>query len=246
MNRPILLSLILLLVSFASASAKDDITKERMQANGKTRVYYLYVPSTVKGPAPLIITLHGSNRTGVTLVEKWKDYAKKEGIILAGPDSSNLASWAAPVDGPDFLHELVEEIKAKYPINERRLYLFGHSAGAAFALHMSLMESEYFAATAIHAGSLRADEEFQLIRLAKRKIPISIQVGDSDQFFPLKEVRATRDALKEAGIPVDLIEVENHDHWYYDKASKFNQTAWEFLKKHELAGDPRYQKYKWE
>jgi poly(3-hydroxybutyrate) depolymerase len=246
MKRPILLSLILLLVSLASASAKDDITKERMQSNGKTRVYYLYVPSTVKGPAPLIITLHGSNRTGVTLVEKWKDYAKKEGIILAGPDSTNLASWAAPQDGPDFLHELVEEIKARYPINERRLYLFGHSAGAAFALHMSLMESEYFAATAIHAGSLRADEEFQLIRLAKRKIPISIQVGDSDQFFPLKEVRATRDALKEAGIPVDLLEIENHDHWYYDKASKFNQTAWEFLKKHELTGEPRYQKYKWE
>ena len=240
------LALTLLLFSFASASAGDDIIKERMKSNGKTRVYYLYVPPTVKGPAPLIIMLHGSNRTGVTLVEKWKDYAKKEGIILAGPDSSNLAGWASPVDGPDFLYELVEEIKAKAPINARRMYLFGHSAGASFALHMSLMESEYFAATAIHAGSLRSDDELQLIRLAKRKIPISIQVGDSDQYFPLKEVRATRDALKEAGIPVALIEVENHDHWYYDKASKFNQTAWEFLKKHELGDDPRYQKYKWE
>lgn len=240
------LALTLLLVSFASASAKDDITKELMKSSGKTRVYYLYVPSTVKGPAPLIIMLHGSNRTGVTLVEKWKEYAKKESIILAGPDSSNLAMWAAPQDGPDFLYELVEEIKAKHPINARRMYLFGHSAGASFALHMSLMESEYFAATAIHAGSLRAEEEFQLIRLAKRKIPISIQVGDSDPYFPVKEVRATRDALKEAGFPVDLIEVENHDHWYYDKASKFNQTAWQFLKQHELAADPRYQKYKWE
>jgi len=217
-----------------------------MQSNGKTRVYYLYVPSTVTSPAPLVITLHGSNRTGVTLVEKWKDYAKKQGIILAGPDSSNLAMWSAPTDGPDFLYELVEELKAKYPVNPRRVYLFGHSAGASFALHMSLMESEYFAAAAIHAGALRTQEEVKLIGLAKRKIPISIQVGDSDQFFPLKDVRATRDVLKEGGIPVDLIEIENHDHWYYDKASKFNQTAWEFLKKHELAGDPRYQKYKWD
>ncbi len=90
------LALTLLLVSFASASAGDDIIKERMKSNGKTRVYYLYVPPTVKGPAPLVIMLHGSNRTGVTLVEKWKDYAKKEGIILAGPDSSNLAGWASP------------------------------------------------------------------------------------------------------------------------------------------------------
>jgi poly(3-hydroxybutyrate) depolymerase len=240
------LALTLLLVSFVAASAKDDITKELMKSNGKTRVYYLYVPSTVKAPAPLIITLHGSNRTGVTLVEKWKDYAKKEGVVLAGPDASNLQMWSSPTDGPDFLYELVEELKAKYPINARRVYLFGHSAGAAFALHMSLMESEYFAATAVHAGALRSDEEMQLIGLAKRKIPISIQVGDSDQFFPLKEVRATRDALKDAGIPVDLIEIENHDHWYYDKASKFNQTAWEFLKKHELGGEPKFQKYKWE
>jgi len=246
MKLPITLALSVLLVSFASASAKDDITKERMQSNGKTRVYYLYVPSTVTSPAPLVITLHGSNRTGVTLVEKWKDYAKKQGIILAGPDSSNLAMWSAPTDGPDFLYELVEELKAKYPVNPRRVYLFGHSAGASFALHMSLMESEYFAAAAIHAGALRTQEEVKLIGLAKRKIPISIQVGDSDQFFPLKDVRATRDVLKEGGIPVDLIEIENHDHWYYDKASKFNQTAWEFLKKHELAGDPRYQKYKWD
>jgi predicted esterase len=139
----------------------------------------------------------------------------------------------------------VEELKSKYPVNPRRVYLFGHSAGAVFAIQMSLMESQYFAATAIHAGAL-PDEDKSLIDLAKRKIPINIQVGDSDEFFPLKAVRATRDALKEKGIPVDLIEIENHDHWYYDKAAKFNQTAWEFLKKYELDADPFFQKYRWD
>ena len=181
----------------------------------------------------------------MTLVEKWKDYAKKEGIILAGPDAANLQGWGAPQDGPDYLHELVEELKAKYPVNPRRVYLFGHSAGAIFAIQMSLMESQYFAATAVHAGALRP-EDMKLTDLAKRKIPISIQVGDSDQYFPLKLVRATRDGLKQAGIPVDLIEIDNHDHWYYDKASTFNRTAWEFLKKHELDAEPQYQKYKWD
>lgn len=240
----ILLALTLLLVS-ALISADTDITKNLMTSNGKTRVYYLYVPPTVKTPSPLIIMLHGSNRTGVTLVEKWKDYAKKEGIIIAGPDATNLQGWGSPQDGPDFLRDLVEELKSKYPVNPRRVYLFGHSAGATFALHMSLMESQYFAATAIHAGAL-APDDMELIALAKRKIPISIQVGDSDELFPVEKVRKTRDALKEAGIPVDLIEIPNHDHWYYDKAPKFNQTAWEFLKKYELEKDPFYQKYKWD
>jgi poly(3-hydroxybutyrate) depolymerase len=246
MKLHILLTLIVLLLSGSSAIAKDDITKELITSNGKPRAYYLYVPSTIKTgtPAPLIIMLHGSNRTGVTLVEKWKDYAKKEGFIIAGPDATDLRGWGSPQDGPDYLHELVEELKSKYPVNPRRVYLFGHSAGASFALQMSLMESQYFAATAIHAGALRPDD-MELIDLAKRKIPISIQVGDSDEYFPLKIVRATRDALKGKDFPVELIEIENHDHWYYDKAAKFNQTAWEFLKKHKLEGEPRYQKYNW-
>jgi poly(3-hydroxybutyrate) depolymerase len=241
------LTFIFLLAACTSACAKDDITKELMTSNGKTRVYYLFVPSTIKAPtlAPLIVMLHGSNRTGVTLVEKWRDFAKKEGIVVAGPDATNLRGWGSPQDGPDFLRDLVEELKTKYPINPRRVYLFGHSAGATFALQISLMESQYFAATAVHAGALR-EEDTELIGLAKRKIPISIQVGDSDEFFPLKIVQATRDALKKAEIPVDLIEIKNHDHWYYDQASKFNQTAWDFLKKVELDSDPRYQKYKWD
>jgi predicted peptidase len=236
---------LLLLLSFSSVVAKDDITKELITSGGKTRAYYLYAPSTVKAPAPLIAMLHGSNRTGVTLVEKWKDFAKKEGIIIAGPDASDLKGWRSPQDGPDFLRDLVEELKSKYPVNPRRVYLFGHSAGAIFALEMSLMESQYFAATAIHAGALPQDD-MTLIDLAKRKIPFSIQVGDSDEFFPVKIVRATSDALKAKGFTVDMIEIPNHDHCYYDQASKFNQTAWNFLKQYELNADPFYQKYKWD
>ena len=249
--KPCLLLLLLVIsvlsVSSVSSVANDEITKELITSNKKTRAYYLYVPSTVSAssPAPLIATLHGSGRNGITLVEKWKDYAKKEGIILAGPDASNSQGWSAPQDGPDFLRDLVEELKTKYPINPRRVYLFGHSAGACFAIHMSLMESQYFAAAAIHAGALRGDNEFSLIDLPKRKIPISIQVGDSDGFFPLKDVRKTSDALKEAGFPVDLIEIKNHDHNYYGGAPKYNQTAWEFLKKYELSEDPQYQQYSW-
>lgn len=246
MRLHVVLTMTLLLLTASTATAKDDITKELMTSRGKTRVYYLYVPSMIKAntTAPLIVMLHGSNRTGVNLVEKWKDLAKKEGIIIVGPDATDLRGWGSPQDGPDFLYELVEALKTKHPINPKRVYLFGHSAGANFALEMSLMESQYFAATAIHAGALGRNGK-ELIDLAKRKIPISIQVGDSDQYYPLKLVRATHDALKTAGFTVELTEIAGHDHWYYDKAAKFNQTAWEFLKKYELDVEPKYQKYNW-
>jgi len=241
-----ILLITILLITASPALAKDDITKELLTSGGRTRVYYLYVPSTIKAetPTPLIVTLHGSNRTGITLVEKWKDLAKKEGIIIAGPDATNIQGWGSPQDGPDFLRDLVESLKEKYPINSKRVYLFGHSAGAIFSLEMSLMESQYFAATAIHAGAL-SNDTMQLIDMAKRKIPISIQVGDSDNYFPLTIVRATRDALTKGGFTVELKEIAGHDHWYYDQAAKFNQTAWDFLKKVELDAEPQFQKYKW-
>ncbi len=49
MKLHVLLALTLLLACVSTASAKDDITKELITSNGKTRAYYLYVPSTVKG-----------------------------------------------------------------------------------------------------------------------------------------------------------------------------------------------------
>jgi poly(3-hydroxybutyrate) depolymerase len=234
----------LLFIPITSAAASDEITKELITSKGKTRAYYLYVPSTVKAsvPAPLIVMLHGSGRVGMSLVEKWKDLAKKEGFIIVGPDSTNTRGWGSPQDGPDYLRDLVEELKTKYPINPRRVYLFGHSAGASFALEMSLMESQYFAATAIHAGALPPDDR-DLIDSARRKIPIFMQVGDSDQSFPLKTVRATRDELNAKGFSVELTELPGHDHWYYDLAPKINRTAWDFLKKYELESDPIYRKF---
>src|SRR5712691_3711863 len=244
MKLHLLITAALLILPINSAAASDEITKELITSKGKTRAYYLYVPATGKpgSPAPLIVMLHGSGRVGMSLVEKWKDLAKKEGFIIAGPDSSDTRVWGMPQDGPDFLRDLVEELKGKYPINPRRVYLFGHSGGAIFALEMSLMESQYFAATAIHAGALPTNDR-DLIDMAKRKIPIFIQVGDSDQNFPLKAVRATRDLLNEKGFAVELTEIPKHDHWYYDMAPKINLAAWEFLKTRELDADPVYRKF---
>lgn len=226
------------------AASASDITKELITSQGKTRAYYLYLPgkfSTSKS-LPLLVLLHGSGRNGLSLVEKWKDLASKEGIILAGPDSSDPAGWRTPEDGPDFLHDLVEALKAKYPVNPRRVYLFGHSAGAGHAIYMSLYESQYFAATAIHAGAL-APRSYSSIDLAKRKIPLAIWVGTVDSYFPLAVVRATRDAMNERGFAVELTEIPNHDHWYYDLAPKINKEAWDFLKKYELSEDPHFEQY---
>src|SRR5882672_1627256 len=181
------------------ARAADKITKETLESQGKKRTYYLMIPDSAKSSAsvPLIVLLHGSGRNGLSLMDKWKELAGREGIIIAGPDSIDSQGWQIPGDGPAFIHDLVEALRAKYPINPRRIYLFGHSAGAVFALNLSMMESEYFAATAVHAGSWRTEKELSTRDYAKRKTPLAIIVGDRDAFFPLPSVKATEAALIE-------------------------------------------------
>jgi predicted esterase len=239
------LTLLVVLLLSSSASAADKISKETLNANGKKRTYYLFAPSSIKSGSgvPLIILLHGSGRNGQSLVEKWKDLATEKSFVVVGPDAINSQTWSTTEDGPDFLRQLIEAVSSKYPINPRRVYLFGHSGGAVFALNLSMMESEYFAATAVHAGSWRDQKEPTVMDYAKRKIPLAILIGDSDVNFPLSSVKTTETVLKERGFPIEVTVLKGHDHWYYDLAPDINRQAWAFLERYELKEDPRYVAY---
>lgn len=242
MSKQRLILIVMMLAVLPASVVCQNITKNTLVSEGKKRTYYLIVPATVKpeSPAPLVILLHGSGNIGSSQAEKWKDLANKEGFIAVAPDSIDPVYWSTPADGPVFLRDLVDELKAKYPINPRRVYLFGHSGGAAFGLLMALYESEYFAGVAIHAGALNS-QGMELIKIAKRKTPIHMQVGNQDPMFPLSVVRSTRTALQKAEFPVELKEIPNHGHDYYSKARDINLTAWNFLKLQELAGPPVYE-----
>ena len=115
----ILLLFTSLLFLVSSPVSAETILKESTRSKGKDRTYYLFVPDNLRPttPAPLLILLHGSGRDGLSLVKKWTEFAKQEGIIIAGPNSLNLEDWKIPEDGPDFIHELVETLQAKYPVN---------------------------------------------------------------------------------------------------------------------------------
>ena len=243
MRFAILSAIVLLAVAQTTLANSPKITKETIEFGGKKRAYYLYVPENLPSKPPLILTLHGSSRDGSSLVEKWKEIADKEGFILAGPNSLNSSRWSSTDDSEDFLREIVEQLKGRYSIDPKRVFLFGHSAGAVYALNLSMSQSEYFAATAVHAGSWRSSEELNILRLAKRKTPIAIFVGDVDQYFPLDSVKKTEELLKANQFPVQVTIMKGHDHWYYDLAPDINRNAWAFLKQHSLDAEPKFTQY---
>ncbi|MGH9363665.1 MAG: alpha/beta hydrolase family esterase [Thermoanaerobaculia bacterium] len=233
---------VLLLADQAAAADAGKIAKEEMSWRARKRTYYLYVPTGVARDRklPLVVTLHGSGRNGESLISKWKGVAETEKIVLVGPDSTDQRAWTSPIDGPLFLRDLVDRVASQYPIDDRRVFVFGHSGGAVFALQMGALESEYFAAVAVHAGSL---QPVSVLSYAARKIPFLIFIGTRDAFFPLDVVRETRDALTSRGFPVEYVEMPGHTHDYYGSAREINAKTWEFFQKNPLPADQKYTAY---
>ena len=228
----------------APPAAAAGITKETLKIDRDSRTYYLFVPDSLGAePAPLVITLHGSGRDGRPLVDLFRGVASRERFIVAGPDAVDRRGWQAPDDGPAFLYFLVEAIKAKHAVDGRRVYLFGHSAGAGFALTMGIVESEYFAGVAVHSAALQEGLADQL-RTTPRKLPIAIFHGTRDAIIPIAIGKQTRDALVAAGFPVDFRELPGYEHnTLYTRGDSVVQPAWAFLKTQALEGEPKYKIY---
>lgn len=241
-------ALLLALVS-AAASAAGKPEKQTITFEGKERVYYTFAPEKLAAapekpaaPAPLLLLLHGSGRDGMSQIEQWQALAEQEGVVLAAPNSLDSREWSMGVDGPEFLHQIVETVRGKYPINGNRIYLFGHSAGAVFALYMGVMESQYFAAAGVHAGALGVDF-YPNLDLAKRKLPLAIWVGTEDPYFSLTQVRNTQSELKKHGFDAQVFEMKGHDHDYYAVAKDLNPKIWSFLSASSLDADAKWQTY---
>jgi poly(3-hydroxybutyrate) depolymerase len=226
-----------LVASFATQAADATMPrKESFEVAGIKRTFWLYAPDSAGiGPSPLVVLLHGSYGDGRGIVGQWKDLAASEGFIVAGPDSRDRTEWQIRADGPAFIHQLVDAVEQRHPIDRQRLYLFGHSGGAVYALTLSMIESEFFAATAVHAGAWRSNREFIAVPYARRKIPIEIFIGDKDEFFPLQAARKTQSALRDAGHDARLTVIPKHTHDYSRVAGEVNREAWAFMKETRLA-----------
>jgi poly(3-hydroxybutyrate) depolymerase len=222
-------------VTSVPLGAADGIVARSLTSGGAKRTYALYAPAG-ESPRPLVILLHGSGGSGRLMVQRWTDLARREGIVVAGPDAKVPSRWQPPEDGPILLHDLVEELRPQH-VDPRRVYLFGHSAGAVFVLYMAPLESTYFAAAAIHAGAYGGEGDLGFLDSATRKIPLFVSAGASDDLYPPAAVLATARTLERAGFPVTTSFFSGGRH-AYEPAGEINAQAWAFLKTHRLETDP--------
>jgi poly(3-hydroxybutyrate) depolymerase len=226
-------------VSAPAVAQKSE--KHTIAIDGRQRTY-LSLPVAPGGePAPLLLLLHGSGRDAASIFDPWQSLAKKERIVLVAPNSFNPAGWNLATDGPDVLRQIIEDVTARGGVDPRRMYIFGHSAGGHHGIDMALLESEYFAAVAVHAGVVMEPGAIQ--PRADRKIPVSMWNGHDDRNEPIEGARSTLNTLKNAGFPVVLTEIPRHTHDYYESAGWLNKDVWQALKDATLPADPKFKSY---
>ncbi|MFT3707361.1 MAG: prolyl oligopeptidase family serine peptidase [Archangium sp.] len=129
-----------------------------------------YVPGT---PTPLVIELHGYTATGMTedAYLRFSQAAQSRGFLLALPDGTidgqGQHFWNATdaccgfgqstVDDVAYVTAVIEDMKKRFTIDPKRIFLVGHSNGGFMAHRMACDRSELIAGIVSLAGAVWSD-----------------------------------------------------------------------------------------
>jgi pimeloyl-ACP methyl ester carboxylesterase len=159
--------------------------------------YYAVLPPTTSHQPQdtshkyaLILTLHGA---GVEASGLPDCYAQKDWAYVVAPTNRRPFGFDWQDWGRLDALEVLDIVKKKYPIDENRIYLVGHSVGGHGTWHIGLTHSDLFAAIAPSAGW----SSFQVY------IPWSLQ---KSLFFGQPEQLAIRDKVLREDNPLAFLE----------------------------------------
>lgn len=176
-----------------TAGIHDRVLSYRM-------AYSVNVPPNIATPAPLLVFLHSSTSNGHRWAPNFTELAEKYGFVVLTPSARNGYFWTEDYDYPAIL-DAIEELKLRYPIDGRRIYAAGNSAGGHAVYDFALRHREVFRAFAASAGRLDPDVPDSLVESGKG-MHVLILCGEQDVSVPIALVQAGKERLEKAGLDV--------------------------------------------
>lgn len=177
------------------------------RSGGVTVPTWTYVPEAALAagsPAPLLVALHGAGAEESMFIAGYG-----EGVIRALADRHNLIV-ASPLayaftTNPAMLDDLIAAMASRYNVDERRVYLVGHSMGGIAASGLAQARVDKVAAAAAIAGvrPFRSDEP---------SAPVLAYAAENDRIIPAARVRRLAEEARAAGLPVELREAADQGH----------------------------------
>lgn len=200
------------------------------QSQGVRLPIRLYVPAglSAASPAPLVIALHGAGGDENMFMEAYgagalRRLADERKLIVVSPQVNYFAMNAAHFDA------LVDDLCSRYPVDRSRIYLLGHSLGAAAAANLARSHADKVAAACCIAGTGSGGDE-------KTPSPTLMIVGELDGVTPPKGIEEAVKASVKAGEPIELHVIPGQGHALLVPAVLPDAVDW--LLKHRLAADP--------
>jgi polyhydroxybutyrate depolymerase len=156
----VILPLVLALAVGAWSYALDR-TNGAIVSSGRKRTYLLHVPPHYdrSKPTPLVISLHGAavwpahqmNLTG------WNRLADEQGFIVVYPSGAgriwHVDRGPGLMEDVQFIADLIDTLRVKYPIDSTRVYVNGFSLGGGMTFALSCTLSDRIAAVGMVAAA---------------------------------------------------------------------------------------------
>ena len=198
--------------------------------------YLLYVPEEYAASQdkwPLILFLHGAGERGDNLdkvtIHGPPKLAAKEGktfpFIIASPQCPG-ETWWTDVFQIESLNALLDDLVARYRIDEDRIYLTGLSMGGFGTWGLATSYPGRFAAIAPVCG---AGNRWSARRIAH--IPAWVFHGAKDNVVPVEKSEEMVAALKKAGADVKFTVYPDAGHDSWTKTYE-NPELYEWFLKH--------------
>lgn len=185
---------------------------------------------------PLILFLHGSGERGNDL-EKVKLYGLARRLedgfelpaIVVSPQCSEDSYWTLQTHE---LNALLDDIIARYPVDEDRVYLTGLSMGGGGAWFLAGAYPERFAAVVPICGRIPP-----LLPVRFKDLPIWAFHGDADDVVPVDNTIRSVENINAAGgnAKMTIYPGVGHDSWTQTYA---NPELYEWLFSHKRASLP--------